>query len=369
MQKDLYSILGVDKSASVDEIKRSYRKLAAKYHPDVNKDPNAVEKFKEVQEAWEVLSDPQKKSQYDQFGSVGGGSGFGGGDYSDFTSGFQGDLGDIFESFFGGGGGAKSRQSSRSGRDIQLETAISLQEAFSGKKYETTIETMESCGDCNATGLKKGTGYKTCGVCQGSGKINRQQRTPFGVVQMSSTCSACSGQGRIPESPCTSCNGTGRRRAKKSIVVDIPAGIFDGALLRISGKGEAGEKGASNGDFLLRVHVYDDKKFRRDKDNIHSEITISAIEAILGNEVEVETLHGKIKIKIPSGTQPNTKMKIRSKGMPVLQRNSFGDHLVHVKIKIPNKISNEEKKLYSELAKLSKISINNEKSFFDGLFS
>ena len=277
--KDLYEVLGVSRSASEEEIKRAYRSLATKWHPDVNKETNATDKFKEIQEAWEVLSDPQKKSQYDQFGSVGGGQGggfdgfdFGGGGFGGFDS---GGLGDIFESFFGGGGGFSHQKKNRRGRDIRAEVRITLADAVSGKKYSANTEAFGSCKTCEGSGQKPGTGFQTCKNCGGSGQVTRAQRTPLGTIRTAAACPDCQGEGRIPESPCDDCHGSGRVTENKTISVEIPPGVFDGALLRLSGKGEAGERGESAGDFLLRVHVEPDSIFRREGDDIHTKTTIS----------------------------------------------------------------------------------------------
>lgn len=379
MAQDLYKILGVEKGASEDEIKRAYRKLAAKYHPDVNKEANASEKFKEIQEAWEVLSDPQKKSQYDQFGSVGGGAGFGGGsgtggfggfnpeDFAGFSGGFSGGgLGDIFESFFGGGGAQRGGPSR--GNDIHGDARISLAEAVTGKDYTVTVETFVPCKTCEGSGRKKGTGTKECPTCHGVGQVQRQQRTPLGVIQTRTICPDCQGEGRIPEHPCPDCAGTGRIREKKNITINIPAGVFDGALLRVPGKGEAGEHGQPAGDFLLRVHVTPDPAFRREESDIHSEETISVFEAVLGNEREIKTVHGKMTIKIPAGTQPDAVLRLRGKGMPVLNRNASGDHFVHLRVRIPKKLTHKQKELFYGLAKESGEKLTLEKGFLDGLF-
>ncbi len=376
--KDPYETLGVSKNSSADEVKRSYRRLAAKWHPDVNKDANATEKFKEIQEAWEVLSDPQKKAQYDQFGSVGGGFGggsggfegfdFGGGGFGGFDA---GGLGDIFESFFGGGsGGGFSRQKkSHRGRDIRAEVRITLAEAVSGKKYSASAETFGTCKTCDGSGQKSGTGFQTCKKCGGTGQITRHQQTPLGTIRTMGVCPDCEGQGRIPESPCRDCQGSGRVRETKTISVEIPPGVFDGALLRLSGKGEAGEKGESAGDFLLRVHVAPDSTFRREGDDIHTKIMISVYEAMLGNTREIETVQGKVSLRIPSGTQPDAILRVRGKGMPVLNKSAFGDHLLHLSIEIPKKVSKKEKELLAQILKeRGERILPEEKGFFDGIF-
>jgi len=373
---DPYEILGVAKEASQEDIKRAYRKLAAKYHPDVNKTPEATQKFKEIQQAWEILSDPQKKAQFDRFGAaaggVGGFEGFGGfqqGGFSGFGDyGFEGGLGDIFESFFGGGVNRRPRGPAK-GQDIQADLRIAFADAVSGKKYTTVVDVLTTCAECDGAGHKKGTGMKTCTTCQGTGQITRQQQTPLGYIRTTQACTQCNGEGRIPEVPCAQCSGSGRTSQKKEISVDIPPGIFDGALLRVTGKGNAGERGQPAGDFLLRIHVQPDKFFQREGDDVHSEEEITALEAILGNEKEIKTVQGKVAIKIQPGTQPETTLRLRGKGMPVLNRNTFGDHFVHLKIAIPKKLSKREQELYLELAKESGEQIHHDKGFMGGIFS
>ncbi|QQS59481.1 molecular chaperone DnaJ [Candidatus Peregrinibacteria bacterium] len=381
MAEEYYKTLGVEKTANADEIKRAYRKLAAKYHPDVNKSSDAEATFKKVQEAWEVLSDPQKKAMYDRYGSAGGsgGGGFGGNggfsgggfnpeDFSDFMGGFDGGIGQIFETFFGGAGGSGRRGPER-GRNIHTETTVSLAEAVSGKKHNISIEAYESCSACEGAGKKKGTGMKSCQTCAGTGQVARDQQTPLGYIRTASVCPNCRGEGRIPEHPCPSCSGTGRMITKRNIGVEIPPGVFDGALLRVPEKGEAGERGQPSGDLLLKVNVTPDRRFRRDGNDIHSEVSISLFEAVLGNEREVETVQGKVTTVISPGTQPDAVIRIRSKGMPILNRNQFGDHLIHIRVNIPKKLSKKEKELFLELAKESGEKLKHEKGFLEGLFS
>ncbi len=374
--KNPYESLGVEKSASADEIKRAYRKLAAKYHPDVNKDKAAVEKFKEIQVAWEILSDPQKKAQFDQFGAAGpGGAGFGGGQgfegfgggqgYGDF-GGFEGGLGDIFESFFGGN--VRQQRGPAKGQDIHADVRISFAEAVSGKTYSTVVDSLVACDECDGQGKKKGTEFVTCGDCGGTGQVIRQQQTPLGYIRTTQVCTKCKGEGRVPKEPCPKCNGSGRMPEKRTVEVDIPPGVFDGALLRVRGQGQAGERGQSSGDFLLRIHVQPDRHLHRDGDDVHSEEKISVLEAILGNEKKVKTVHGEVTIKIQQGTQPDAVLRLRGKGMPVLNRNIFGDHFVHLKIEIPKKLSNREKELYTEIAKENGAHLESHQGFLKNLF-
>lgn len=371
MEKDLYEILGVEKSAADADIKRAYRKLAAKYHPDVNKEEDADAKFKEIQKAYAVLSDPQKRAQYDRFGSVGGGGGAPGGGFGGFDFGdahFEGGLGDIFESFFGGGFSSR-QQGSRRGRDIRGEVEISLEDAVKGKKHTFSVDTFVSCETCEGSGRQKGTGFHTCDTCKGSGQVTRRQQTPLGYIQSSAACPDCQGQGRTPTDPCADCHGQGRVQKKQDVTIDIPAGIFDGALLRVPGKGEAGEHGQPTGDFLLQVHVKEHGNYEREGNDIHATLRISVLEAVLGNERKVDTLQGKTTIKIPAGTQPGAVLRIRGKGMPILHKNQTGDHLLHIKIEIPKKLSKKEKELYAELAKESGEKLEpQEKGLFGDLF-
>ena len=369
--KNPYEVLGVEKTASADEIKRAYRKLAAKFHPDVNKDAAAAEKFKDIQEAWEILSDPQKKAQFDQFGAVGGGAGgFSGAGFEDFH--FEGGgLGDIFETFFGGGfsGGAPRQKRSRRGRDLHADVRISFAEAVSGKKYTATVDALDACDACGGSGKTPGTGVKNCPECGGAGQITKNQHTPLGVFRTTTPCPKCGGDGKIPESPCQKCGGSGRVRQKREITVEIPPGVFDGALLRLAGKGEAGEAGAPPGDFLLRVHVDPDPRFRREGNDIFTELKISYVEAILGNTREIETVHGKVNIKIPAGTPPDATLRVRGKGMPIVNRNAFGDHFVKIIVEIPKNPSRREKELLAEIAKVRGEKIEpTEKGLFDDLF-
>ena len=368
--KDLYEILGLQKGASEMEIKRAYRKLAAKYHPDVNKNTDASEKFKEISSAYEILSDPKKRTQYDQFGSTGRENAFGGG--------FDGfgveDFGDIFESFFGGGfggfgnGGRRGAKTPSRGRDIQTEASVSFAESVFGATRDIEVSTLETCNNCKGEGIEKGSSYQNCQTCHGAGTIIKQQRTPFGVIQTSHTCPNCDGMGKIPEKKCEKCAGSGRVPNKKTISVHIPAGVFDGALLRIAGKGESGEKGMPSGDLLIRVHVAKSREFERDGDSILSTLHIHFLQAILGAEVVVKTVQGEETIKIPSGTQSGKVFRIRGKGMPKIGRDASGDHLVTIIVDIPEKLSTKERGVLEKLASEMNISVNKEKGILGNLF-
>lgn len=368
--KDLYEILGLQKGAPEMEIKRAYRKLAAKYHPDVNKNTDASEKFKEISAAYEVLSDPHKRAQYDQFGSVNGGGqgGFGGGGFEGFDA---GDLGDIFESFFGGGfggGGRKGPKQPSKGRDVQAEISISFAESVSGTTREIELGVLGACDLCNGEGIEKGSSYHTCPTCHGAGSVNQQQRTPFGVIQTSRVCSTCEGAGKVPEKKCKKCNGSGRIPNKKTVSVHIPAGVFDGALLRIAGKGEAGERGMQAGDLLIRVNVSKSRDFEREGDSVLSTVHIHFLQAVLGAEIAVKTVSGEEKIKIPVGTPSGKVFRIRGKGMPKIGRDAFGDHLVTIVVDIPEKLSAKERETLEKLAEEMKVSVQKDKGILGNIF-
>lgn len=368
--KDLYEDLGLHKGASEQDIKRAYRKLAAKYHPDVNKESGSDEKFKKITNAYETLSDPKKRTHYDQFGSTdgagqggfgGGGSPFGGGGFGGNQGGFE----DIYESFFGGGQGA---QGPRQGRDVEVSVTITFEESVIGVKKSITLDVLQECGDCEGQGIEKGSGYSTCSDCHGSGTQQVRQQTPFGVIQSQRVCGSCQGQGEIPDKRCNTCYGQGRVEKKKTLEISIPAGVFDGALLRIAGKGEAGEKGAPKGDLLLRIRVTPSRKFRRDGDDIHTLESIHVIQAILGTEITIETVYGTSTIKIPAGTKDGKILRLRSKGMPQVNRAGKGDHLVHIEIQVPKKISSDHRKKLEEIAQDLSLNTSNEKGFFEKIF-
>ena len=361
MSKDYYKILGIEKSSSQDEIKRAYKKLAVKHHPDVNKEAGAEAKFKEINEAYQVLSDPQKKSSYDRFGSAdmgsaqGGQGGFGGGfDFSGFNGGggfsqggFDG-IEDIFDAFFGGGGGRGSRQKQNRGNDVELLVELDFKEAVFGEEKEISYSVMDNCEECHGKG---GTGLKRCNDCGGSGYISRTTRTILGSFAQTSPCPKCKGRGEIPENVCRKCGGAGRTRQTKNLRVKIPAGVSDGSAVRIAGGGEAG--GDGNGDLYLRIRVRPSKAFERDGYDIFSEKEISYSEAVLGSKVDVETVDGPVKLTIPEGTSSQTEFKLKGKGVPVPnQKGHRGDHYVIIKIKVPKRISREERELLEKLKDL-----------------
>ncbi len=363
MAKDYYGILGVSKSASESEIKQAYRKLSKELHPDKHKGDKGKEaKFKEVNEAYEVLSDAKKKQAYDQFGSTdgrnpfgGGGGGFGGFggqgfDPSQFSGG--GDFSDLFESFFGGGGGRRQRAADTRGRDVQAEVVITLMQAVSGMEQQIAMKANIRCTDCGGSGSAEGSKLVTCSECGGTGAVDRTTNSLFGQIRQSVQCSRCKGTGKLPEKPCRKCDGEGRVMEKKTVSVHIPAGIDDGQTLRIKGEGEAGQRGSASGDLLVRVRVQADRRFERDGDDIRSSLSLKMIDAVLGAEVPVETVHGSVTMTIPAGTQPNQILRIKGKGMPVVNSSRTGDHYVTIDLVVPTKLSREEKRLFEELRKL-----------------
>lgn len=340
--KDYYAILGVDKNASADEIKSAYRKMAKKYHPDLNKDnPDAQEKFKEVNEAYEVLSDPQKKSNYDQFGSADGPqfSGFGGGQNMGGGFDFSGDFGDIFGdifSAFGGGSKSQRRQVYR-GEDINVSMTISFKEACEGVSKNITINKYETCDDCNGTGAKNGKEYSVCPDCRGTGRVRVQQNTIFGTTIREGVCAKCNGTGNIIKEKCASCSGKGYKRVQKSVLVKVPGGIDDDQILRLTGQGNAPltSGGGVNGDLNIRITVAPDKLLTRKGNDLYLEVFVPFTTLILGGKIDVPTLDGIFNLEIKELTQSGTVMRIKNKGAKILHKESRGDLLVTLKAESP----------------------------------
>jgi molecular chaperone DnaJ len=362
MASDFYDILGVPRDASPDAIKSAYRKLSKEWHPDKHKgDKKAEAKFKEINEAYETLSDPKKKGMYDQFGKAGpggfgggaNGQGFGGFDFSGFSGGDGVNFSDLFEGFFGGSRRGGGRPREQKGDDREMNLSIPFMEAVTGAKHTVKVRTLRSCSTCSGSGAEKGSSLKTCDECGGTGQITRTAQSFFGTVQQSVLCPKCRGSGKIPEKICHRCKGEGRVAEDANVTFDIPAGIDEGQALRIRGEGDAGRQGAPAGDLYVRVHVEPDERFNRDGDDIRSVLTLSVPDAILGTEASVETVLGSTKLKIPAGTQPGQVFRIKHKGMPVLNTSRFGDHYVTVNVEIPNKLSRDEKKLIEEWQKLN----------------
>ena len=358
-KRDYYEALGLNKGASDDEIKKAFRKLAKKFHPDVNPGNQAAEaRFKEINEAYEVLSDSEKKSRYDQFGHAGvdpnynpggGGGGFEGfGGFGDM--GF--DLGDLFGSIFGGGGpaGRTARNAPRKGDRVRAVVTVTFEEAAFGCEKEVTVSRVENCADCSGSGCKEGTTAEKCSNCNGSGTVMAQQRTPFGVMQSSADCPKCAGRGKIIHQPCSKCRGLGLVRRNKNIKVTIPAGIDDGQTISIRGQGNAGQNGGEPGDLYVTVNVQRHELFERDGTSVYLEMPISFAQAALGAELEVPTLDGKVKYSIPEGTQTGTIFRLRGKGIPGLRGNSRGDQYVTVTVTVPTGLNSEQKELLRKFA-------------------
>jgi len=359
-KRDYYEVLGVSREATEDEIKKAYRKLARKYHPDVNKeDKDAAEKFKEINEAYEVLKDPEKRARYDQFGHAGvGQGGFDAGDFGGFGGfGGFGDFGsDIFDDIFdifGGSFGRSRRRGPTRGADIRYDLEITLEEAAFGAEKEVEIFRMESCKNCNGTGAKPGTMPKTCPSCGGSGQVRRVQN--LGPMQFTNvtTCTNCGGRGTIIEEPCPKCHGRGQSKVGRKIKIKVPAGVDTGSQLRMSGEGEPGELGGPPGDLYVVIRVKPHKLFVRQGDNLIYQAPISFVQATLGDEIDVPTLEEKVKLKIPEGTQPGTRFRLRSKGIPHLRGYGRGDLIVQVEVVIPKKLNDKQKELLVKFAKIS----------------
>lgn len=345
-KRDYYEVLGVSKDASDAEIKSAFRKLAKQYHPDVCKEPDAEQKFKEVQEAYEVLSDENKRKQYDQFGhaafdqaqggygGAGGFGGFGGFDASGF------DFGDIFDNIFGGGFGGSSRNSAAQGADRLMRVRLTFEEAVFGCDKEIKLEVNDKCDECNGKG---GTGEETCSECHGSGTVTTEQRTLFGTFMSKSTCKKCKGKGKTYKNKCSDCHGTGRIVKNKVITVNVPAGVDTGNRLRISGKGEAGINGGPNGDLYLEFVVEKHEYYNRDGDDIYLKVPINVTEAVLGTKKEIPTLFGNVVLTIPEGTNTGDKQRIKGKGI------NKGDMYIIMDVRVPKKISRDQKKLFEQL--------------------
>jgi len=355
MARDYYEVLGVSRSADQEEIKRSYRRLARKYHPDVNKESGAEELFKEVNRAYEVLSEPETRARYDRFGEAGVGSAASG------AAGFQdfGDMGgfaDIFESFFGGFGGATTggrRRGPTRGDDLRLDLKLGFKEAVFGGEKEIKIAHLETCNTCNGSGAKPGTRPVTCTTCGGNGQVRRTTRTPFGSFAQVSTCPTCNGTGEMVEERCDTCGGSGQRQESKKLKITIPAGVDNGTRLRVSGEGDTGQKGGTAGDLYVYLFVEEDAHFRRDGVNILSDLKITYLQAILGAKIEVETVDGKVDLEVPAGTQPNTVLTLENRGVPKLGNPvSRGDHLITVQVQIPTRLKPEERELVEKLAEM-----------------
>lgn len=366
-KRDYYEVLGLSKGASDDDIKKAYRKLAKKYHPDVNKAADAEEKFKEINEAYEVLSDPSKKAAYDQFGHAGM-DGFQGGFGSGGFSGMgMDDLSDIFSTFMGGMGGfsgfdfGRSSSSRRTapmkGDNRYMSMDIDFLDAVHGVEKLVNITVDKMCSHCDGTGAASKSDIETCPTCRGSGRVTRQSRTPFGVIQQQTICPDCRGNGKHIKKICPHCNGQGYNTTKEQVEVSIPAGINTGQQVRLQGYGERGENGGPNGDLYIEIRVRPHKHFTRDGNNIHISVPISAIDATLGTTVDVPTAYGDVELNVPAGTQPGQQLRLKGYGIKDLRTNNLGDQYVDIQIEIPKKLTKEEKELYEKLAHRKKESV------------
>ena len=357
-KRDYYEVLGVSKSATKDEIKSAFRKLAKKYHPDISKEENAEEKFKEVQEAYSVLSDDNKRRQYDQFGhagvgGAGAGSGFGGFNGAGF--GFDAsDLGDIFDDLFSGGfgfgGSSRSRGGSRArrGSDVLMHVELSFEEAIYGCEKDFDLDVVTECDKCSGLG---GFGEETCSRCHGSGTITSEQRTILGSFMTKTTCPECNGKGKTYKETCSKCRGKGQVKSHKTITVNVPSGIDNGERLRVPGRGHAGENGGASGDLYLEFHIKEHKYYERDGLDIYLEVPINMAEAVLGCKKEIPTIYGNVKLTIPGGTDSGDKQRLKGKGIKDSTSRRIGDMYVIFKVVTPKKLARDQKKLFESLTK------------------
>ncbi|MBC7765777.1 MAG: molecular chaperone DnaJ [Hyphomonadaceae bacterium] len=367
-KRDYYEVLGVDRGASDDQLKKAYRKLAKQYHPDVNQENKGAEaKFKEANEAYEVLSDVQKRSRYDQFGhagvdpnfGAGGGGGYGGAGFGDF------DISDIFEGFFGGGG-RQRRNGPQKGRDLSQRVEITFEEAAFGVEKEISIFKQEKCDNCAGTGAKAGTAAKPCSTCHGSGQVQMRQNTILGQVMTTKTCDHCHGEGKIIEQPCNVCRGKGTVGKGKKIKVNIPKGIDDGQTISLRGEGEPGARGGPFGDLYIEVRVKSHTLFKRQDFNVVIELPVTFVQAALGAELEVPTLDGKVKYTMPEGTQTGSVFRLKGKGIPHLRDNGRGDQFIKVTVEVPKNLSGKQKEILKQFQEADKGNSHEQvKKFFD----
>lgn len=368
MAKDYYKILGVEKNANEEEIKKAFRKLAHQYHPDKNKgNESAVQKFKEASEAYSVLSDQKKRAEYDTYGqtfaggtgpSASSGQGFGGFDFSGFNggqggfdfsqNGFEFDIGDIFGDFFGGGSRGSSRQAVR-GRDISIDVELPFSEAIFGTSRKILLNKTSLCDSCGGTGAERGTEMQTCSACNGKGKVHETKRSFLGNISTVRVCEVCDGKGKVPKTKCSTCRGNGVVKRQEEVSVNIPAGINDGEMIRLSGSGEAVASGTP-GDLYIKVHVKRHPLFRKEGVDLTTDLTLKLSSALLGEEYALQTLDGEIKVKIPEGVSHGEILRIKGKGVPY-EKGRRGDLLIHIHIKLPSKLSKESRRMVEELRK------------------
>lgn len=373
MATDYYSTLGVAKAASSDEIKKAYRKLAHEHHPDKDKGNEA--KFKEINEAYQVLSDPEKRQQYDRFGANfqntakgAGAQGFNGFDFSNFAQGFSGgvefeDAFDMFSDIFGGQTATRRARRER-GVDLEMEIYLTFEEAVFGTEKEISLEKADACAKCKGSGAEPGSKVLTCPKCHGQGQIRTSRRTIFGQMASTATCDECDGTGKVAERACTECKGSGRVRRMKNLKIKIPAGVEDGQRIRVPNEGEVGYKGSNFGDLYLQLHVSGHKNFKREGATIYSEVPISFYQAALGTEIEIQTVDGQVKLKIPAGTQTGKVLRLKGRGAPVLNGSGRGDHLVTVHIVTPTKLTRKEKELFKQMAEENGEAVDVDRGFW-----
>lgn len=364
-KRDFYEVLGLGKDASKEEIKKSYRKLSKQYHPDINKAADANDKFKEVKEAYETLSDEQKRAHYDRFGHTDPNQGFGGAGGGDF-GGFGG-FEDIFNTFFGGGGQRRRDPNApRQGADLQYTMDISFEEAAFGKDTEIQIPREETCDTCHGSGAKPGTKPETCKHCGGSGQLNQEQNTPFGRIVNRRACHHCQGTGKDIKQKCSTCSGAGKVTKRKKISVKIPAGVDDGQQLRLSGQGEPGVNGGPPGDLYIVFSVREHDFFERNGDDVYCEMPITFVQAALGDEIKVPTIHGHIMLKVPAGTQTGRRFRLKEKGIPNVRGYGVGDQFVIVKVVTPSKLTEKQKELLREFGDATGETVEEQhEGFFD----
>ncbi len=348
---DFYELLGVGRDADADTLKRAYRRLARQYHPDINKEAGAEDRFKEIGRAYEVLSDPQSRARYDQFGEAGLGGAAGAPDMGD-----MGGFADLFETFFSGFGGAQAggrqrRRGPQQGDDLRYDLTIDFEQAVFGQEQEIKIPHLETCDTCGGSGDKPGSGPTTCGTCGGAGQVRRATRTPFGSFTQVAECPTCGGTGQVIADPCSACGGQGVHQVRKKLRINIPAGVDTGTRLRVSGEGNAGPRGGPSGDLYVFLTVRPHPRLKRDGLNIHTEVNVSYLQAILGDTIEVETVDGSTELEIPAGTQPGSVLTLTNKGIPKLGNPvARGDERITVTVQLPNRLSDAERGLLEQLA-------------------
>lgn len=367
MPKDFYATLGVSRDASPEDIKKAYRHLSKELHPDKHRSTglpagqagsgqakkDAEQKFKEINEAYETLADPEKRRMYDQVGKVGGapGGGPGGFDFSGFSGVRPEDSGgfsDLFETFFGGRSGKARAEQEKRGKDLEMRVRITFEESVSGVHKKIAVRRLQACPTCTGQGTAPGSTVVTCSDCGGTGQLTRTAQSFFGTIRQSVLCAKCGGSGKVPEKRCAKCDGEGRVLSNDAVVVTIPAGIADAQTVRLRGHGEAGRRGAPTGDLYVRIDVLGDPRFTREGDDIHSAMTLHVLRAILGDDVKVDTVHGSLELRLPPGTQPGQVFRLKGKGMPALKGRGHGDHYVTVHVEIPTKLSREERNVLEE---------------------